>query len=109
MNPATLTLMQTITSVASLLLSAWAHYRLNQSQPTPPATPPAPLPAPAPHLGDGHILAALLQALSARPTLPTPPASSPASSDLLTQWLALLSALQPAAPPPTPPTSKPLA
>jgi hypothetical protein len=102
MNPATLTLMQTITSVASLLLSAWAHYRLNQSPPTTPAPPPALPPAPAPHLGDGHILAALLQALSARPTLPTPPASPPASSDLLTQLLALLSTLQPSpTPPPT--------
>jgi hypothetical protein len=102
MNPATLSVIQSVMSVGSMLLASWAHYRLNQM----PAPSPAPVPPPAPHLGDGHILAALLQALSGKPPLPTTPAPTPVASDPLQQWLTILAALQQAAPPASPPTVK---
>jgi hypothetical protein len=103
MNPTTLTMIQSVMSLGSMLLAAWAHYRLNQM----PAPSPPPVPAPAPHLGDGHILAALLQALSGKPPLPTTPAAPPVPTDPLQQWLAILAALQQAAPPAAPQAAKP--
>jgi hypothetical protein len=103
MNPATLSVIQSVMSVGSMLLAAWAHYRLNQ-MPTPT---PVPVPPSAPHLGDGHILAALLQALSGKPPLPITPSPPLTASDPLQQWLTILAALQQTAPPVSPQPAKP--
>jgi hypothetical protein len=76
----TLAVLQLVLAALGPVLGAWAHYRLNQA-----ATPP-----PAPHLGDGHILAALLSALNGPRPAPAPPAPP---TDLSAQLLALLAQL----------------
>jgi hypothetical protein len=76
----TLALVQLLLSAAGPILAALAHYRLNRAA------------APAPHLGDGHLLAALRSALTA-PPLPAPPAP-PTSADLTAQLVALLGQAQ---------------
>jgi len=77
----TLAVLQLVLAAAGPVLGAWAHYRLNRAAP------------PAPHLGDGHILAALLSALNGTSPAP-PPAAPPTPADLSAQLLALLGQAQ---------------
>ena len=78
----TLAILQLILAAAGPILGAWAHYRLNNAAPPPP-----------PHVGDGHILAALLAVLNGTSPAKPPPAP-PAPADLTAQLLSLLAQAQ---------------